>query len=557
MNISRLFIKIAVFQWLLLGLAIPVTAQKFYPDDPIKVDDDKMSIPEMEEWALADYYDFVENTFLGAGRSPIPVKALDINTLGEIPDSSWFTNRHTTSRLSLEELVRGPNRGSGPSRDDYWFVIRGKSAGVTPGFVIRDSRGDIYFIKFDPVSNPEMSTSTEMICTKFFNAIGYNVPENYLVEFTASQLRVDPTAVYTDLLGRKKPLDREVISGFLDRVYKSPAGTYRAIASKALSGKPKGPYKYYGTRSDDPNDLYPHQHRRVLRGLYVIAAWLNHDDSRSINTLDTFVVDGDRQYIKHHLMDFGSCLGSGSIRQQSLRAGWEYMVDWSQIFKGIATLGIWVRPYLKAEYPDYPAIGRFESTLFEPQKWKPEYPNPAYENMLPADAFWGAKQVMAFSDEEISAICRTGRISDPDAEKYLIDCLIERRQKTGKYWFSMLLPLDAFRVENGQIVFRNLMAEYFGISEGLRYSAEWFRFDNLRENINPLDISDSSETEVFKIPDIVLRGDTISYSMVRITAEHPDYPRWKYPLEVFLRKSASAVKVVGIERWEQFAAKEK
>ena len=66
-------------------------------------------------------------------------------------------------------------------------------------------------------------------------------------------------------------------------------GTYRVIASRALPGTPVGPFRYFGARPDDPNDIYPHEHHRELRGLRVFAAWLNHDDSRSINSLDTIL----------------------------------------------------------------------------------------------------------------------------------------------------------------------------------------------------------------------------------------------------------------------------
>jgi hypothetical protein len=42
----------------------------------------------------------------------------------------------------------------------------------------------------------------------------------------------------------------------------------------------------------------------------VFCAWLNHDDSRGINTLDMLVNGNGRSWIKHYMFDFGSLLGS-------------------------------------------------------------------------------------------------------------------------------------------------------------------------------------------------------------------------------------------------------
>ena len=60
----------------------------------------------------------------------------------------------------------------------------------------------------------------------------------------------------------------------------------------------------------DPNDTVAHQDRRVLRGLAVYASWVNHHDTSQINTMDALVTEDGRQYLKHHLIDFGSILGS-------------------------------------------------------------------------------------------------------------------------------------------------------------------------------------------------------------------------------------------------------
>ena len=85
-------------------------AQKFRPDDPIGQDDDTSNIPAPKRRTLSDYYDFIENTF-GKPGDDSKRRAGNINTLGEVPDSSWFTNRHGKSPMSLEDLARGPDTG--------------------------------------------------------------------------------------------------------------------------------------------------------------------------------------------------------------------------------------------------------------------------------------------------------------------------------------------------------------------------------------------------------------------------------------------------------------
>ena len=82
----------------------------------------------------------------------------------EVPDSSWFTNRiGVRGRCpSRTRSARAPTRPAGRPRA-RGRSISGKSDGITPGFTIRDSAGIIWFIKFDPPSNPEMATGAEMV----------------------------------------------------------------------------------------------------------------------------------------------------------------------------------------------------------------------------------------------------------------------------------------------------------------------------------------------------------------------------------------------------------
>ena len=47
-----------------------------------------------------------------------------------------------------------------------------------------------------------------------------------------------------------------------------------------------------------------------------------------------------------------------------------------------------------ASYPRFPSIGKIEWKVFDPERWVPEYPNPAFLNRLPDDEFWGAADAL-------------------------------------------------------------------------------------------------------------------------------------------------------------------
>ena len=135
---------------------------RFYPDDPLRRDDDRRSITEPAEHDLSKSYEFIANTFGDTARSFGP--ALNVNTLGEVPDSSWFTNRIGQYDMTVDDVLRGPNKADGPA-SGQWLVTGRPESGITPKFTIRDSRGDTYLIKLDPASNPELPSSVELIST--------------------------------------------------------------------------------------------------------------------------------------------------------------------------------------------------------------------------------------------------------------------------------------------------------------------------------------------------------------------------------------------------------
>jgi hypothetical protein len=308
------------------------------------------------------------------------------------------------------------------------------------------------------------------------------------------------------------------------------------MASRYIAGQLVGPFSYEGARTDDPNDIVPHEDRRVLRGLNVFAAWLDHHDTRSINSMDSLVEENGIPYLKHYLLDFGSTLGSNGTGPKHPWSGHEYTIDGKGSLVQMVTFGFDVPRWARAEYPNYAGVGRFDGWSFDPLTWKPNYPNPAFLMMDREDAFWAAKQVAAFTDEEIRALVDTGEYSDPRAAQWISDSLIQRRDKIAAAWFSRALPLDRFRVADGKLAFEDLSAGKSGTAH--EYSVRWSSWDrNGRATALPDAMGRQLPT---------FRSDTqYLVATIKIGGNEPEGDD---PVTVYLRQGRAGPEVVGIER---------
>ena len=474
-----------------LALAAPfaANAQKFYPDDPLMVEPPPINVPHAHSRNINDYYDFFLNTFREPDKQQIkhhdPAPSQAVNTLGEVPDNSWFTNRIGSRPMSMEELLRGPGTDHAPDASKPWNVLSGKTEGITPGLVIQDAAGRKYFLKFDPKDNPGMASAADVIGTKFFYALGYFTPENYIVTFSREQLTLDPKATIKDPDGHKRPMMMRDLNGILQRVGERTPGRYRGVASLTVAGEILGPHRYEGTRSDDPNDVVPHENRRDQRGLYVFCAWLNHTDAKSINSLDSLVTIDGVKSVRHFLIDFGDIMGSDSDEPKEPWRGHVFAWDAKPAAAQFFSLGLYVPAWERAHYPHLPEIGNFDYRTFEPLNWHENYPNPAFDLRTPGDIYWAAKKVMAFSDEAIRAIVQTGQYSDPRSVDWAVKCLIERRNRLGRAAFGLVLPLDNFRVQGGLLAFDDLGVKY-GFTQPRTYSVQWSEYDNQTGQKRPL-----------------------------------------------------------------------
>ena len=356
------------------------------------------------------------------------MRARNVNTIDEVPDSSWFTNRILTRTVTPDDLSRGPLTGSGPAPGP-WSVVSRKLAGFAPGFTMRDSRGDLWFVSFDAAGHPEAATGAIIVANKIFWALGYWQVENYLVTVTPDQIVISEKATFTPASGRERRMEARDLDDVFKRAHRSADGSYRAVAARAVPGRPIGGFRYYGTRPDDPNDVVPHEHRRELRALKVFGAWTNLVDMKAGNTLDTVVVENGRSVVRHYLQDVGSTFGTGANGPREYDEGWELLYDGKLTRKRLVRLGFVFEPWQTVPYVEHPAIGRFEGDEFDPQGWRPRVATAAFLRARADDNFWAARRVAAFTDEMIRSAVRAGRYSDPAAEALLGDVLIKRRQK--------------------------------------------------------------------------------------------------------------------------------
>ncbi|MGH9331174.1 MAG: hypothetical protein ACRD09_12080 [Vicinamibacterales bacterium] len=516
-------------------------APRFYADDPLGREPETQDASNVRRWDVSDEYELFQNSISSPGEQ-IDVRAMNVNTADEVPSSSWFTDR---LRGPGAQIVDSLQRVAGPAPGP-WTIVEGKPEGIQPGFVATDSTGHRFFVKFDPPSNPEMASGAEVISTRIFGAFGYNVPENSLARVRPEALLIGEQATVVRH-GRVYRFTKRDLEEILRRAPRSDDGSYRLLASKEIPGRSVGPFRYYGTRPDDPNDIVLHEHRRELRGLRVLAAWLNHHDVKSSNSLDTVVGAGGRQLVRHHLLDFGATLGSGSIEAQKRRAGNEYVWEARPTLITMLTFGLYVRPWIKIDYPDIPAVGRIEGDYFDPARWKPDFPNPAFENARGDDTFWAASRVAAFSDDVIRAIVKTAEFSDPRATEYLTAVMIKRRDKVLGHWLTDVNPVVGFALDGtGALTFRNMAVDAHVAATPSEYVVRWAKFDNGNGSPETFSAEVRAPEPRFQAPAPLLMS--AEYVTAEIWAADAAHPQWSRPVRVCFRRHASGWTTVGVDR---------
>lgn len=392
-------------------------------------------------------------------------EAVNVNALDEVPNSSWFENRIGLYGMSPDEIALGPCAPGSVDPALPWKVTGAKPNGANPGFMIKDASGQRHLVKFDGTVQGPRATTADVVVSKMYHAIGYHVPCNRVVFFESDAVYIGDDAKSENERGEEEPLTDEHLAEVFAKALRLPDGRYRGSTSLFLEGKPLGPFTYQGVRDDDPNDVVAHQDRRELRGMRLLAAWTQHFDAREQNTLAMWIETTEgRGYVRHNVIDFGDCFGSvWEPPALGRRLGHSYYFDLGYTIEDWLTLGFIERPWDTARFgPSGKVFGYYSVDGFDPEAWRPGYPNPAFGRMSERDGAWMARLISAFHDEHLRRLIQEAKMGDPSLEAELFRLLAGRRDRILERYLTRLSALtlpDLRRAEGSEVCLRDLVLE--------------------------------------------------------------------------------------------------
>jgi hypothetical protein len=408
-------------------------------------------------------------------------EAANATSLDEVADSAWFDNRIGVTPLTTEQRTLGActpdDRLADDVADGGWTVDHGKDNGSTQGFRIDVPGKGRYMLKADDAGIPERASAASVIGAAIYNAVGFSTTCEQVVLVRRDQLALLPGLTTTSNGGLTVPFDAAALDAVLASSTKI-AGRTRMQASKWLPGLAIGPFRYVGTRDDDPNDIIPHEDRRELRGSRLLAAWLNHWDAREQNSMDVWLATDPKKtrsspgYVRHYMLDTSDVIG-GAVTSpaETLRLGHASLVSATDVMLDFISLGAIERPWDRAK----PMVGRekfgvFSARDFDPEQWRGLYPNPAMLRMTERDGAWMARIIARFTADDLHAIAGMGEFTDPADTDYLAGVLIARQHAILVRYLTRLSPLAGVH-----LVGRDLCAVDLARSSGL-FAADVFHY---------------------------------------------------------------------------------
>jgi hypothetical protein len=412
-------------------------------------------------------------------------RAPNVNSLDEVPDSAWFTNRIGVREVPLEELGRGACTPEAMLDGEHaapqsWLVDRGKTDGSSPGFRVKVPGKGKYMLKSDGSPTTEKPSAASVIGAAVYHAVGFNTSCEQLVYVAPSALKLAPGLTVTDNTGITRPFDRAA----LDKLIASSVhrgALVRFQGSAWLPGRLLGPFRYEETRADDPNDVFPHEERRELRGGRLLAAWIQHIDAREQNTMDSWIAVDSKHpesspgYVRHYYLDTSDSFGTEWAWDVVSRAlSHSYLLDYQYISEDFLTFGIIQRPWDRArKTPGQEVFAYYSNMDFDPETWVNEYPNPAFSRMTESDGAWMARILARFTPAHVKKLAEMGQFAEPGRTAYLADLLEARLRIILMRYLQRLSPVANVHLEGSTLCATDVArAREVFPAESFRYEGE-------------------------------------------------------------------------------------
>jgi hypothetical protein len=219
------------------------------------------------------------------------------------------------------------------------------------------------------------------------------------------------------------------------------------------------------------------------------------------------------------------------------------------------TFGVISRPWHDPQYgPTGPILAYWSVERFEPDRWRPGYPNPAMGRATEHDNAWMARIIAHFTEAHVSAALDASRVSNAFVRREIMRILMGRRAKLLKRWYRYLSPLSHPTIvqseKSTQLCLRDLarMAEVVP-EKGRQYRARaWVGTSLAARTIEKVYTAESQQACV-RLPKLVAKkGQQAAYLIVDISAHTPGYDTGA-PARVHLYQiGPSRYRVVGLQR---------
>ena len=453
--------------------------------------------------------------------SPIS-PAGDVNSLDEVPESSWFTPR----AVDVGTMARGPD-GPGPPRPPFSVLSDDARAVASSGFSISDARGQRYEMVIDPVDRPEMRTGAAAVAARLVWALGLNTPNVYVTH-------VKPEHFWRAEAGTPD------VSAMLTAAVPGARGAYRVAALAMPPSVWIGYAPESGVRGDDPNDIVAHENRRTMRSLKVFASWMALSGLGPPKTMDRYLGAPGEGHVVHYLTGLDDALGADEVvRVTDLPPG----EGGGSPLVRLITLGLAPNPARRPTQIEIPALGQLGAEV-DPRAFGSSVPYEPADKLTTADGYWAAKRIAALSSAHIALAIEAAKISDHRARQAIQDALEARRKRVIQYWFDRVTPVELTKLEGVRLELRDLAIRH-GLerAETTDYYVDFLNTDGGGVG-KKLDIRPQSDDWQIVLPESALSAAR-DYLVVRIVVRRDHY-RAPRAFAVHLRFAGDKLIIVGL-----------